>query len=230
MWTCGCLTCTSVPIEVPSRALCVDGLYGDVVRGVGDQILQSGVVSVSWNHSLRNRNTTESEVSRHQGVSDVIQKREEKMVCRSLVCLGVPCHLLLLIGMGLGCYIHCFRASVDSWLTELTWTLYLAIKAKRFLSSLPSIVVFWFSYESCLPYFNKLFLFHIKYHAWSGYLSHFLFQFDTSHSKISLTSHLSEWLFMSRVRFLFLPTFKQIHTSNVSDIRITSLFFAIYGK
>ena len=114
VWTCGCLTCTSIPVEVPSRALCVDGLYGDVVWGVGDQILQSGVVSVSWNHSLRNRNTKELEISRHQGVSDVIQKRKEKMVCRSLVCLGVPCHLLLLIEMGLGCYFHCFGASVDS--------------------------------------------------------------------------------------------------------------------
>lgn len=49
----GCLTCTSVSIEGPSGALGVDGHYSDVVRGVGEQILQHGVVPVSWNHSLR---------------------------------------------------------------------------------------------------------------------------------------------------------------------------------
>lgn len=48
-----CLTCPSVPVEVPPRALWVNGLDSDVVRHVGAQILQPGVVSVPGNRSLR---------------------------------------------------------------------------------------------------------------------------------------------------------------------------------
>lgn len=50
---CGGLTCASVPVQVPSWSVVVDGLHGDVVRGVGDQILQHGVVSVPGNDGLR---------------------------------------------------------------------------------------------------------------------------------------------------------------------------------
>lgn len=60
MLICGGLTCTSVPIEGPRGTLGVDGLHGDVVRRVGQQVLQSGVVSVPWNHSLSTR-TAESQ-------------------------------------------------------------------------------------------------------------------------------------------------------------------------